>query len=55
MKVSELIERLSGYDGDLEVKFAVWDPVGREQSESFPIEDVAHCEPIDPVLYIWDK
>lgn len=55
MKVSELIKQLSEYDGDLEVKFAVWDPVEKEQRESFPIEDVAHDQPLDHVLYIWDK
>lgn len=53
MKVKELIERLSEYDAEIEVQFGIWNPESCVAEETFPINDVNHYEPIDPVLYIW--
>jgi hypothetical protein len=55
MKVSELIERLSEYDGDLEVQFGIWDQETGQVKDAFPISEVNHYDPIDPVLYIWNE
>ncbi|WFB57499.1 hypothetical protein [Paenibacillus sp. BR1-192] len=55
MNVKELIERLSGYDDEIEVKFGIWNPETCEAEETYPINDVKHYDYLDPVLYIWSE